>query len=190
MLRNPSDLEVVGEARNGAEAVALVRKFGPDVVLMDLRMPEMDGATAVGKIKAERPETQILILTSYATDADIFRAIEKGATGYLLKDASAEMLVEAIRQAAAGRSLLSPPVATRLVQRVRGNEEENLSEREIEILRSVALGMNNRDVARALLISESTVKAHLIRIYDKLGVDDRTAAVTTAIRRGIIRLDP
>jgi DNA-binding NarL/FixJ family response regulator len=190
MLQAQPDFEVVGEARNGAEAVALVCRSGPDVVLMDLRMPEMDGATAVGKIKAERPDVNVLVLTTYETDADILRAIEKGATGFLLKDAAEEELFEAIRQAAAGSSPLSPSVAARIVKRMRGREEENLSEREIEILRSVALGMNNRDVARALLISESTVKAHLIHIFGKLEVSDRTAAVTTAIRRGIIRLDP
>jgi DNA-binding NarL/FixJ family response regulator len=190
MLQNHPDFEVVGEARNGAEAVALVMRSGPDVVLMDLRMPEMDGATAVGKIKAKRPDINVLVLTTYETDADILRAIEKGATGFLLKDAAEEELFEAIRQAASGSSPLSPSVAARIVKRMRGREEENLSEREIEILHSVALGMNNRDVARALLISESTVKAHLIHIFGKLEVSDRTAAVTTAIRRGIIRLDP
>jgi DNA-binding NarL/FixJ family response regulator len=190
MLQAQPDFEVVGEARNGAEAIALTNRLVPDVVLMDLRMPEVDGVTAVEEIAARHPYVHVLVLTTYETDADILRAIEKGATGFLLKDAEEAELFGAIRQAAQGSSPLSPAVAARIVKRMRGREEENLSEREIEILRSVAHGMNNKDVARALLISESTVKAHLIHIFGKLGVSDRTAAVTTAIRRGIIRLDP
>jgi DNA-binding NarL/FixJ family response regulator len=150
----------------------------------------MDGATAVGEIKAEHPEIQIVILTNYVTDADILTVLDRGAIGYLLKDASEEELFGAIRQAAQGSSPLAPSVATRLVQRMRRRGEENLSEREVEILRLLSQGMNNRAIARELKVSESTVKAHLIRIFGKLGVDDRTAAVTTAVRRGIIRLAP
>lgn len=191
MLRSQPDLEVVGEASDGARAVDMVRRFSPDVVLMDLKMPKMDGATAIGTIKGERPETEILVLTTYETDADILRAVEAGATGYLLKDSSEEQLFDAIRQAARGKSPLAPSVASRLVDRVRSTTAgEGLSEREIEILRLVAQGANNREIARALLISESTVKAHVLHIFQKLHVNDRTAAVTTALRRGIIRLEP
>jgi DNA-binding NarL/FixJ family response regulator len=190
MLRSQPDFDVVADAPDGARAVALARQFRPDVVLMDLKMPEMDGVTATEKIKAERPETEILVLTTYETDADILRAVEAGATGYLLKDSSEEHLFDAIRQAARGKSPLAPSVASRLVERVRDTTAgENLSEREIEILRLVAQGANNKDIAQALLISESTVKAHILHIFQKLDVDDRTAAVTTALRRGIIRLE-
>jgi DNA-binding NarL/FixJ family response regulator len=190
ILRSQPDFEVVAEAPDGTQAVALVRRFRPDVVLMDLRMPGMDGVTATGKIKAEHPEVQVLILTTYETDADILHAVEKGAIGFLLKDASEESLFDAIRQAAQGKSPLAPSVAARLVERMRGTADERLSEREIEILQLVAQGLNNKAIAKELLISESTVKAHMLHIFEKLGVTDRTAAVTTALRRGIIRLEP
>jgi DNA-binding NarL/FixJ family response regulator len=190
ILGSQADFEVVAEAPDGNQAVALARRFRPDVVLMDLRMPGMDGVTATGKIKAEHPEVQILVLTTYETDADILHAVVKGAIGFLLKDASEENLFDAIRQAALGRSPLAPSVAARLVQRMSGTGEERLSQREIEILQLVAQGLNNKAIAGELLISESTVKAHMLHIFGKLGVTDRTAAVTTALRRGIIRLDP
>jgi DNA-binding NarL/FixJ family response regulator len=190
ILGSQPDFEVVAEASDGNQAVALARRFRPDVVLMDLRMPGIDGVTATGKIKAEHPEVQILVLTTYETDADILHAVGKGAIGFLLKDASEENLFDAIRQAARGRSPLAPSVATRLVQRMSGTGEERLSKREIEILQLVAQGLNNKAIAGELLISESTVKAHMLHIFGKLGVTDRTAAVTTALRRGIIRLDP
>lgn len=189
-LGSQPDFEVVAEAADGIQAVALARRFRPDVVLMDLRMPEMDGVTATGKIKAESPEVQVLVLTTYDTDADILHAVEKGAIGFLLKDTSEENLFDAVRQAAQGRSPLAPSVAARLVRRMRGADDEEVSEREIEILQLVAQGLNNKDIARRLLISESTVKAHMLHIFNKLGVADRTAAVTTALRRGIIRLEP
>jgi len=190
MLRSQPDFEVVGEAEDGARAAALALRLEPDVVLMDLRMPAMDGVAATEKIKAERPQTQVLVLTTYDTDADILRAVEKGATGFLLKDASEGDLFDAIRQTARGRSPLTPSVAARLVERLRGTADESLTVREVEILRLVARGMNNRAIAKELFVSESTVKAHLLHIFEKLGVTDRTAAVTTALRRGIIRLDP
>jgi DNA-binding NarL/FixJ family response regulator len=190
ILNSQPDFEVVAEATDGVRAVALARRFRPDVALMDLRMPEMDGVTATGKIKEESPEVQVLVLTTYDTDADILHAVEKGAIGFLLKDTSEENLFDAIRQAAQGRSPLAPSVAARLVRRMRGAGDEEVSEREIEILQLVAQGLNNKDIARRLLISESTVKAHMLHIFNKLGVADRTAAVTTALRRGIIRLEP
>ena len=190
MLQSQEDFEVIGEASNGTQAVVLASQLRPDVVLMDLRMPEMDGVTAIGKLKAEHPEIQILVLTTYDTDADILRAVTEGATGFLLKDAPQGELFDAIRNAALGKSPLAPTVAARLVGRLRGSPEVNLSEREIEVLRFVSQGMNNKDIARELSISESTVKAHMLHVFRKLEVSDRTAAITTALRRGIIRLEP
>ena len=187
MINSQPDLEVVAEAAEGSEAVALTDRFGPDVVLMDLRMPGMDGVTATAGIKAGHPDTNVLILTTYDTDADILRALEKGATGFLLKDEREDRIFDAIREAARGRSALAPGVASRLVERLR--DDAHVSDREIEILMLVAQGQSNREIARQLLISDSTVKAHMLHIFDKLGVTDRTAAVTTALRRGIIRLD-
>lgn len=190
ILNSQPDFEVVAEAADGVQAVEFARRFKPDVALMDLRMPKMDGVTATGKIKADTPEVQVLVLTTYDTDADILRAVEQGAIGFLLKDTSEENLFDAIRQAAQGRSPLAPSVAARLVRRMRGAGDDELSEREIQILQLVSQGLNNKDIARQLLISESTVKAHMLHIFSKLGVTDRTAAVTTALRRGIIRLEP
>jgi DNA-binding NarL/FixJ family response regulator len=190
MLSAESDFEVVGEATNGAEAVALTGELRPDIVLMDLRMPEMDGVTAISHIKEEYPETQVLVLTTYESDADILRAIETGATGYLLKDAPREELFGAIRTAAQGKSPLAPNVATRLMQRMRELDEEALSAREIEVLELVASGTSNKEIAKRLWVSETTVKSHMLHIFDKLGVTDRTAAVTEALKRGIIRLEP
>ncbi len=188
VLSNQPDFEVVGEADNGAEAVALTERLKPNVVLMDLRMPEMDGVTAIGKIKADHPEVHILVLTTYDSDADILPAIETGATGYLLKDSPRDELFEAIRAAAQGRPLLAPTVAARLMERMRGPAEEALSTREIEVLNLVAKGANNREIASQLFITEATVKTHLLHVFGKLGVSDRTAAVMKALEKGILRL--
>ncbi len=189
MLASQDDFEVVGEASTGAEAVDLARKLRPNVVLMDLAMPELDGVSATTQIRAEQPDTYILVLTTYDSDADIMRAIEAGATGYLLKDAPREELFRAIRGAARNEAVLAPAVANRLMGRMRAPAEEKLSPREIEVLESVAEGASNKEIGRQLHISEATVKYHLIHTFAKLGVDDRTAAVTTALSRGIIQID-
>lgn len=188
MLETQADFEVLAEAENGREAVELVAKLKPDVVLMDLRMPEMEGVEAIEKIKTQHPEIHILVLTTYDTDADIVRAVEAGATGYLLKDAPRDELFRAVRATARGEAVLAPVVAARLMGKMRSSGEENLSAREIDVLMLVARGASNQDVADQLFISKATVKSHLLQIYQKLGVSDRTAAVTTAIERGIIRL--
>ncbi len=189
VLGSQPDFEVVGKAGTGAEAVALASRLNPDVVVMDLRMPEMDGVQATALIKAERPEIYVLVLTAYASDADILTAIETGATGYLLKDTPCKELFQAIRDAAQGKPVLTSSVAVRLMERMRGPAEEALSSREIEVLRLVAKGASNREVAEELYVSQATVKTHLIHIFGKLGVSDRTAAVTKALDRGILRLE-
>ena len=185
---NPG-FEVVGEAGDGREGVEMARRLRPDVVLIDLRMPEMEGVEAIGKIKAERPETQVLVLTTYDSDADILRAIEAGATGYLLKDAPREELFRAIMAASRGEPVLAPSVTARLMKRAQAPAGSTLSDREVEVLGLVARGASNREIARGLHLSEATVKTHLIHVFNKLDVDDRTAAVTTALEKGILRLE-
>lgn len=189
MLAGQPDFEVVGMAGDGETAVSLFASLSPDVALMDLQMPGLDGVGAIEKIKASDPDAHILVLTTYDSDAAILRAIEAGATGYLLKDTPREELFSAIRAAAKGDSVLAPAVASRLMTRMRAPAEENLSAREIEVLELVARGFSNKEVGKELHISTATVKTHLIHIYGKLGVDDRTAAVTTALERGIISLE-
>ena len=188
MLASQADLEIVGQAADGASAVELCEALHPAVVLMDLRMAGMDGVAATRAIKSRFPTIQVLVLTTYDSDADILRAIEAGATGYLLKDTPREQLFQAIRSAARGEAALAPTVAARLMTRMRAPAEESLSAREIEVLALVARGASNRQVGRELHISEATVKTHLIHIFDKLGVADRTAAVTTALERGILAI--
>jgi len=188
MLETQDEFQVIAEAENGREAFEQIVKIIPDVVLMDLRMPEMDGVEAIGRIKEKYPDINILVLTTYDTDADIVRAVEAGATGYLLKDAPREELFRAVRATAKGETVLAPVVAARLMGKVRDHGEQALSAREIDVLLLVARGASNQDVAEKLHVSTATVKSHLIQIYQKLGVSDRTAAVTTAIERGIIRL--
>jgi DNA-binding NarL/FixJ family response regulator len=190
MLAGEDDFEVVGEAASGVEALRRCERDRPDVVLMDLQMPEMDGATATAEIAARFPATRVLVLTTYDADADILRAVEAGATGYLLKDTPRERLFPAIRAAARGETVLAPTVATRLVSRMRGRAaaKEALTSREVEVLELVARGASNADIAAALFISEATVKTHLLHTFAKLEVDDRTAAVVAALERGIISL--
>jgi DNA-binding NarL/FixJ family response regulator len=186
MFAGAAGFEVLGEAGNGAEAVVLAESLRPDVVLMDLRMPEMDGVAAIIRLAAVAPEVQVLVLTTYDTDSDVLPAIEAGATGYLLKDAPREELFRAVRAAARGEAVLSPTVATRLMGRVRAPAAEPLSARELEVLALIARGSTNREAARKLFISEATVKSHLLHIYTKLGVNDRAAAVATAFERGLL----
>ena len=186
MLAAEDDLEVVGEAGNGEEAIAAAGQLRPDVVLMDLRMPRVDGAEATARIVAADPNIKVLILTTYDTDSDIIRAVEAGATGYLLKDTPRTELAAAVRAAARGETVLAPPVATRLVNRLRTPTWEQLTPREAEVLAAVARGLSNAEVGRELFIGEATVKTHLLRIFAKLGVNDRTAAVTLAYQRGIL----
>ena len=186
MLDAEPDLAVVGEAGSGPEAVAMVGAHAPDVVLMDLRMPGGDGVAATAAITARHRGTRVVVLTTYDTDADILRAVEAGAAGYLLKDCSQAELTSAIRAAARGETVLTPSVAARLVSRMRAPQVESPSPREIQVLELVAVGNTNADVGRALHITEATVKTHLLRAYAKLGVSDRTAAVTVARQRGLL----
>lgn len=179
LLGSEPDIEVVGEAGTGEEAVAMAAKLRPDVVLMDLQLGAgIDGVEATRRIAT--PEVHVLVLTTYDTDADITRAIEAGATGYLLKAERPEELFAAIHAAAQGRTALSAPVASRVMDRMRGTGRPTLTERERDILGQLARGLGNREIARALFISEATVKTHLGRIYAKLGVDTRAGAVAVA----------
>ncbi|MEU3352909.1 response regulator transcription factor [Streptomyces sp. NPDC037389] len=176
-------IEVVGEAGTGEEAVATAAKLRPDVVLMDLQLgPGIGGVEATRRITAEPGGVRVLVLTTYDTDADVTRALEAGATGYLLKAERPEELFAAVRAAAQGRTALSPPVAGRVMARLRGARPATgtLTDRERDILGQLARGLGNRDIARALFISEATVKTHLGRIYAKLGVDTRAGAVAVA----------
>ncbi|MFD8496503.1 response regulator [Amycolatopsis sp. NPDC059657] len=186
MLEAEPDLTVVGEAGSGDEAVALTRVKQPDVILMDLRMPGLDGVGATRKILAESPGQRVVVLTTYESDADILRAVEAGAAGYLLKDASRTELADAIRAASRGETVLAPSVAGKLVNRVRNPAPQPLSAREIEVLRLVSKGSTNADIGRALHISEATVKTHLLRVFAKLDVSDRTAAVMAAMNAGVL----
>jgi DNA-binding NarL/FixJ family response regulator len=186
MLDTEHDLEVVGEAGDGDEALARVAALAPDVVLMDLRMPRTDGAAATAKIVAEHPASRVLVLTTYDTDGDIVRAVEAGATGYLLKDTPRAQLVEAVRSAARGDTVLAPSVAGRLLSRLRTPPAEALTAREMEVLAGVARGLTNAEIGRELYIGEATVKTHLLRAFAKLGVDDRTRAVTVAMELGLL----
>ncbi|HEY3507132.1 MAG TPA: response regulator transcription factor [Actinocatenispora sp.] len=175
---------VVGEAGSATEAVAAARAHEPDVVLMDLRMPDGDGVQATVAVLAQVPRCRVVVLTTYENDADILRAVEAGATGYLLKDAGRGELAKAIRAAARGETVLAPSVAAKLVSRMRS--PVGLTAREMEVLRLVGAGRTNAEIGRALYISEATVKTHLLRTFGKLGVSDRTAAVTVALERGIL----
>ncbi|WP_067136433.1 response regulator [Microtetraspora malaysiensis] len=188
MFVGDPDFEVLGEAGDGAQAVELARALNPDVILMDLRMPRMDGVSAIKELVRLGIAARVLILTTYDTDRDVLPAIEAGATGYLLKDTGRDELIRAVRTAARGEAVLSPSVATRLLGQVRAPADP-LSARELEILHLIAEGATNREAAARLFISEATVKSHVLHIYAKLGVNDRAAAVAAAFRRGLLTLD-
>jgi len=189
------DIQVVGEASTGEEAMQLVQQLAPDVVLMDLIMPGMDGVEATRQVKKLSPRTQVIVLTSYHDDEHIFPAIRAGALSYVLKDIDPDELAEAIRLARAGEAVINPRVASRLVKELHGSRQEEvnpyheLSDRELEVLRQIAAGLNNREIAEALVISEKTVKSHITNILNKLHLADRTQAAVYAWRQGIVRRD-
>ncbi|WP_300605023.1 response regulator transcription factor [Trebonia sp.] len=187
--RNP-EFEVLGEAADGAEAVRLAQELRPDVILMDLRMPGMDGVTAITELARRGVAGRVLVLTTYDTDSHVLAAIEAGATGYLLKDAPRTEMLRAVRAVARGEAVLSPAVAARLMSRVRSPGAGPLSQREVEVLELVASGTTNREAAARLFITEATVKTHLLNIYAKLGVSDRAAAVAEAFNRGLLTRRP
>lgn len=183
MLGNHDDMAVVGEASNGAEALAQFRALHPDVVVMDLQMPGMNGVDATAAIRSEAPSAKILVLTTYAGDVQAVRALRAGATGYLLKNSLRAQMVEAIRAVHGGRRHIDPEVTEQIALHV---ADEPLSDREVEVLALVAAGQSNRQAATALGLAEETVKAHLKNIFSKLAVGDRTRAVRVAIQRGIL----
>ena len=201
MLSGEPDLQVVGQAADGAEAIALTAELVPDVILMDLRMPGLDGVEATRRISTRPDAPRVVVLTTYDTDGDILRAVEAGAIGYLLKDSPREDILAAVLSAAVGRSMLSPAVTTRLVGAARGTGRGadgspcraeapvSLSPRERQVLQAASRGLSNNQIGTELYITEATVKTHLLRAYAKLGVDSRTAAVTEALRRGLLELD-
>lgn len=186
ILANEMDMQVIGEATNGVEAVAEYEAQRPDVVLMDLRLPVMDGIEAIRCITARDPEARILALTSYEGDVDIYRALDAGARGYLLKDMLGTEVARAIRALMMGQRIIPPRVAERLAQ---FTPRRDLTPREVEVLQFAARGMSNRDIGDAIGRTEGTAKAHLKNAMEKLGVQDRTEAVTVAVQRGIIRLE-
>ena len=193
MLKRERDFVVVGEAVNGLEAVSKTREFSPDVILMDLRMPEMDGVEAMNQIREINPDAKFVILTTYSDDDYIFRGIEAGARAYLLKDAPRDDLFKAIRAVYKGESLIQPVVASKVLNRLselsrRAPSTEELSPRELDVLRLMAKGAANKEIGTELSISQSTVKTHISSIFQKLGVNDRTGAVTEALKKGIISL--
>ncbi|MEV0084196.1 response regulator transcription factor [Saccharopolyspora sp. NPDC050642] len=189
LLAGAAGIEVVGEAATAVEAVRQADAFRPDVVLMDLQLGDgVEGVEATRRLLALDTPPRVLVLTTYDADTDITRAIDAGATGYLLKAGPPEELFQAIRAAAQGKTMLSPEIASRLLQRSRA-PEQSLSAREVEILELLAQGLGNKELAKKLFISEATVKTHLVHIYSKLGVDSRMAAVSAAVERRLIRLD-
>jgi DNA-binding NarL/FixJ family response regulator len=189
LLDTADDIEVVGEASDGEEAVRRVLDLAPDLVLMDLRMPNLDGAGATARILDASPQTKVLILTTYETDDHILGAIEAGASGYLLKAAPQDEILEGVRSVVAGETVLAPSIAAKLVSRVRSGAAAAapaLSPRELEVLRLVADGRSNPEIARELFIGEATVKTHLLHAFEKLEVNDRTRAVTRAMELGLL----
>lgn len=186
LLAAEADIEVVGEAVDGEQAVELALALRPDLVVMDVRMPRLTGDAATAIIRARADEVRVLVLTTYESDASILSAIEAGASGYLLKAAPADELIAGVRSVAAGEVALSPAIAAQLVARMREPAPASLTPRETEVLRLVADGLSNREIGERLFLGESTVKTHLLRTFEKLGVNDRTRAVTLAMQRGLL----
>jgi DNA-binding NarL/FixJ family response regulator len=186
LLRMVPEFAIVAEAEDGRQAIELYRKHQPDVTLMDLRLPQMNGVDAIGRIRLEFPNARIIVLTTFDGDEDIFRALQAGARGYLLKGMSGDELMEAIRSVYAGKSRIPAPVAERLAERM---SAPALTSRETEVLQLIVGGNSNKEIASALNISEATVKTHINSLLGKLGVTDRTQAATTALQRGIVHLD-
>ncbi|GAA1737940.1 response regulator transcription factor [Isoptericola hypogeus] len=187
LLDSQPDIEVVGQASSGEEALGEVARAAPDVVVMDLELGEgMDGVAATRAVRAARPNLPVLVFSAYDTDADVVRVVDAGAIGYVLKDAPPAEIFAAVRGAVAGHSVLSPPVASRLLQQTR-NPAGALTPREAELLTLLAQGLSNRELGRRLFISEATVKTHLVHVYAKLGVDSRAAAVAHALRGQTVR---
>ena len=192
ILETEPDFEVAGEASDGVQAVRLCQELKPEVVLMDLRMPNMDGLTAIERLRREQPEVAVVILTTFNEDELMVRGLQAGARGYLLKDTDRSTLFETLRAAARGETLLKPEIMTRVLSRVaapassRSGESTGLTDRELEVLRSAARGERSKEIGLQLGISERTVKAHLASIYGKLGVDSRAAAIAVAAQRGLL----
>lgn len=186
ILAQEADLEIVGEAADGLEALTVAARLRPDVVLMDLRMPRLGGADAIRRLQQQVPQVRVLVLTTYDTDSDVLPAIEAGATGYLLKDAGRAELVAAVRATARGQSVLAASAAGLLMGHVRAAAQEELSKRELEVLTLIARGASNRETATELFITVATVKTHLQHIFAKLEVNDRTGAVAAAYERGLL----
>ncbi len=185
LINTVADMEVVAEGVNGQQAIELFRQHRPDITLMDLRMPVLSGVEAIAGIRREYPGARIIVLTTYDGDEDIYRSLQAGAQGYLLKDMFFEELEDAIRKVHAGARRLPAVVAERLAERMSGSE---LSAREVEVLEEIVRGKSNKEIAGVLRISEATVKSHINNILSKLGVTDRTQAATTALQRGIVHL--
>jgi DNA-binding NarL/FixJ family response regulator len=185
LVNNQPDMTVVAEASNGAEAIRLYRQHRPDVTLLDLRLPDMSGIDILIAIRTEFPEARVIILTTFEGDVEIHRALQAGARGYLLKNMPPSELLDVVRQVHAGRKRIPPAIASHLAEHM---SDENLTEREVEVLREVADGNKNREIARKLFIAEETVKVHIKHIMEKLGATDRTQAVAIGVRRGIIQL--
>ncbi len=185
MIKSQPDMELVAEASSGKEGLERFRQHRPDVTLMDLRLPDMNGVDAMAAIRAEFPEARIIILTTFEGDVEIQRALEAGARGYLLKSMPPKELLDGIRQVHAGKKRIPPEIVAQLAEHL---SDETLTSREVEVLRQVAGGNRNRDIAEHLFISEETVKVHVKHVMEKLGASDRTEAVAIAIRRGIIQL--
>ena len=188
LLSTQSDFDIAGEANNGEEAAKLAISLAPNLILMDLQMPILDGLGAIKRIRDKLPKANILVLTTYETEADILPALEAGAIGYLLKDTPPEQLFQAVRNAASGEMALAPRVAEKVMQRLTSTSKNTLSSREIEVLELASQGNPNKEIAKKLYITEATVKSHFVHIFSKLGVTDRTAAVTEAVKKKIIKI--